>query len=202
MEKEILKVCKKHGETMHVIDSTKTRYRCRKCRVDAVDKRRRLLKQKAVEYKGGNCINCGYNKCLAALEFHHVDPTQKDFALSNDGHTRSWEQIKNELDKCILVCANCHREIHSTTINKEKVIERIPTKLNKVCAVCSKEFIVGATDSTQQFCSQDCFKVSIRKVKERPTKEQLLEELKTTSYVRLGKKYGVSDNTIRKWLKS
>ena len=201
MEKEILKLCKKHGETMHVIDSTKKRYRCRKCRVDAVDKRRRLLKQKAVEYKGNSCINCGYNKCLAALEFHHIDPTQKDFALSNDGHTRSWEEIKNELDKCILVCANCHREIHNSTINKEKVIERIPTKLEKICSICNVHFIVGATDSTQKFCSQECYKVSIRKVKERPSKEQLLDELKTTSYVQVGKKYGVSDNAIRKWIK-
>jgi hypothetical protein len=200
MEKEILKLCKKHGETMHVIDSTKKRYRCRKCRVDAVDKRRRLLKQKAVEYKGNSCINCGYNKCLAALEFHHIDPTQKDFALSNDGHTRSWEEIKNELDKCILVCANCHREIHNSTINKEKVIERIPTKLEKICTVCNVNFVVGATDSTQKFCSQECYKISIRKIKERPSKEQLLDELKTTSYVQVGKKYGVSDNAIRKWV--
>lgn len=109
--KVILKVCKKHGETPHVIDSTK-RYRCRKCRVDAVDKRRKLLKVKAVEYKGGLCVKCGYSKCISALEFHHLDPSQKDFALSSDGHTRSWDSIKIELDKCILVCANCHREIH------------------------------------------------------------------------------------------
>jgi len=202
MEKEILKLCKKHGETIHVIDSTRKRYRCRKCRVDAVDRRRRLLKQKAVEYKGNSCINCGYNKCLAALEFHHIDPTQKDFALSNDGHTRSWEEIKNELDKCILVCANCHREIHNSKINKEKVIERIPTRLEKTCSVCSIHFVVGATDSTQKFCSQECYKISIRKIKERPSKEELFEELKTTSYVQVGKKYGVSDNTIRKWVNS
>lgn len=201
IEKEIIKNCNKHGETLHIIDSTKTRYRCKKCRVDAVDKRRRLIKQKAVDYKGGACISCGYDKCIAALEFHHVEPSGKDFSISHKGHTRSWNEIKNELDKCILVCANCHREIHSSALNKEKVIERISIKLEKLCPICSKNFIVGATDSTQQFCSQDCYKVSIRKVKERPTKEQLLEQLTTTSYVQLGKKYGVSDNAIRKWLK-
>jgi len=201
IEKEIIKNCKKHGETLHVIDSTKTRYRCKKCRVDAVDKRRRLIKQKAVDYKGGSCINCGYSKCITALEFHHIEPDGKDFSISQKGHTRSWDIIKVELDKCILVCANCHREIHDSSINKPKVIERIPTRIDKHCLTCGTNFIVGATDSDRQFCSQDCYKISIRKIKERPTKEQLLEELKTTSYVQLGKKYGVSDNAIRKWLK-
>jgi hypothetical protein len=52
------------------------------------------------------------------------------------------------------------------------------------------------------YCSQKCFKYTLRKVKDRPSQEQLLVELKTTSYVQLGRKYGVSDNAIRKWLKS
>lgn len=203
MEKDnvILKTCRTHGETPHVLDSTKTRYRCRKCRVDAVDKRRRLLKIKAVEYKGGCCIKCGYNKCITALEFHHVDPSGKDFALSGDGQTRSWEIIKIEIDKCILVCANCHREIHDSLINKEKPVERVVAKINKSCLTCNKEFIVGATDNNKQYCSQNCYKFSIRKVKERPSKEQILDELKNSSYIQIGKKYGVSDNAIRKWLK-
>ena len=72
-----------------------------------------MIKVKAVEYKGGCCEKCGYNKYVGALEFHHLDPTQKDFAIGSKGYTRSWEKVKKELDKCILVCANCHREIHS-----------------------------------------------------------------------------------------
>jgi hypothetical protein len=201
MEREILKTCSKHGETMHVIDSTKTRYRCRKCRVDAVDKRRRLLKIKAIEYKGGACCKCGYNKCIPALEFHHIDPAGKDFALSADGHTRSWQEIKDELDKCILVCANCHREIHDAQINKPKIIEVVKVKIEKTCLDCEKTFSVIPSDSDRKYCSQECYKNSTRKIKERPSKEQLLEELKTTSYTQLGKKYGVSDNAIRKWIK-
>lgn len=54
---------------------------------------------------------CGYNKCLAALEFHHPN-SDKDFGLSQKGITRSWEKVKLELDKCELVCCNCHKEIH------------------------------------------------------------------------------------------
>ncbi len=81
--------------------------------IQAVKRRRLKLKSKAVEYKGGKCELCGYNRELTALEFHHKDPSQKDFALSTRGLTRSWDKIQKELDKCILVCANCHREVHS-----------------------------------------------------------------------------------------
>lgn len=76
---------------------------------------RKRLKEKAVEYKGGKCVICGYNKSLRALDFHHVDETKKDFSISRNTN-RSWESIKKELDKCILVCSNCHREIHDSYI--------------------------------------------------------------------------------------
>ena len=82
-----------------------------------VTERRRRLKEMSVEYKGGKCSECGYNKCINALEFHHLDANEKDFSIGNNGHTRSWERIRIELDKCIIVCANCHREIHDE-INK------------------------------------------------------------------------------------
>ena len=83
------------------------------CRIEAVQRRRKELKLKAVEYKGGKCNICGYNKCIDALEFHHLNETEKSFGIGAKGYTRSWEKVKEELDKCILVCANCHREIHA-----------------------------------------------------------------------------------------
>jgi hypothetical protein len=200
MEKEILKYCKKHKETIHVIDSTK-RYRCKKCRVDAVDKRRKLLKQKAVAYKGGCCVKCGYDRCISALEFHHLDPAQKEFTIAINAQTRSWQTLVNELDKCILVCCRCHREIHHDLLNKVPVIEKVVYKENKNCLCCGNEFTVTTINKEQQYCSQKCYKFSSRKVKERPSKEQLLDELKNSSYVQVGKKYGVSDNAIRRWIK-
>jgi len=81
--------------------------------IKAVKKRRRKLKEMAVKYKGGKCVFCGYKKTINALEFHHLERGRKDFSLSQRGLTRSWERIKKELDKCLLVCANCHREIHA-----------------------------------------------------------------------------------------
>lgn len=77
-------------------------------RIAALRRRRKL---QAIEYKGGACNRCGYNRCVAALEFHHVDPTVKKFAVSAKGRTMSWQKMQAELDKCELVCANCHREI-------------------------------------------------------------------------------------------
>ena len=78
----------------------------------AVSKRRKKLRDMALEYAGGKCAVCGYNKCNRALSFHHLDPTKKDFGLSVKGITRSWEKTQKELDKCILLCANCHMEVH------------------------------------------------------------------------------------------
>ncbi len=80
--------------------------------ITAVIKRRKALRQKAVAYKEGKCAICGYHKCINALEFHHLDPNEKDFGISAKGYTRKWEKIVQELDKCILLCANCHREVH------------------------------------------------------------------------------------------
>jgi hypothetical protein len=73
-------------------------------------KRNLERKKKAVEYKGGKCQECGYKKCIAALEFHHRDPNEKDFEISNGA--RNWDKIKAELDKCDLLCSNCHKEVH------------------------------------------------------------------------------------------
>ncbi len=79
---------------------------------EAVKKRRKKLREMAREYAGGKCAVCGYAKCSRALSFHHLDPKKKDFGVAAKGLTRSWEKIKNEIDKCILLCANCHMEIH------------------------------------------------------------------------------------------
>lgn len=103
-------ICKKHGETEF---SNGIRPRCRKCLVEAVSKRRKKIKKMAIDYKGGKCTKCGYDKCFDALDFHHLDEKEKDFNLGHKGYTRSWEKVKKELDKCILLCANCHREVHS-----------------------------------------------------------------------------------------
>lgn len=89
----------------------------------AVAKRRRKLKAMVVEYKGGKCILCGYKRSMWAFDLHHIDEATKEFGLSTRGLTRSWEKIKAEADKCVLVCANCHREIHAGIVQLPGVIQ-------------------------------------------------------------------------------
>lgn len=90
----------------------------------AVAKRRKSIRQKAIEYKGGVCQLCRYDKCSEALEFHHFTD-EKNFGISQKGYTRSWEMVKKELDICILLCANCHREVENgiTQLSREIGIE-------------------------------------------------------------------------------
>jgi len=79
--------------------------------------KRRELKRKAIDYRGGCCEACGYDRCLSALTFHHINPDEKDFGISELMKLVSWERIKLELDKCIVLCTNCHSEVHEGIID-------------------------------------------------------------------------------------
>lgn len=72
---------------------------------------RRRVKLTLIDEAGGQCQLCGYNKCAAALQFHHIDPAAKSFALSDDGVARSLDRARSEAAKCLLLCANCHAEV-------------------------------------------------------------------------------------------
>ena|SRR3989338_3220546 len=87
----------------------------------AVVKRRNKVRSMARELLGNKCAICGYNKYPDVLEFHHIDPKKKEFNLSLDKLTRSWARVRRQLKKCILLCANCHREYHAgvTQLPKE-----------------------------------------------------------------------------------
>ena len=81
--------------------------------IAAVQKRRKVVRLKAIAHKGGRCELCGYDRCPEALEFHHLDGSSKEFGVSSSGYTRSWEAVRREIDRCALLCANCHREVHA-----------------------------------------------------------------------------------------
>lgn len=86
---------------------------CNKCHSQKVRTSRQNFKIQCIEYLGGKCVKCGYNNCADAFDFHHRDPKQKDFGIGKHQGTKFSEKVKLELDKCDLVCANCHREIHN-----------------------------------------------------------------------------------------
>jgi len=87
-----------------------------------VTKRRKKIRQLAIEFKGGKCEVCGYGRCPEVLEFHHLDSSKKDFGISLKGYTRGWKRVKEELKKCVLLCANCHREVHAGILQLSQAI--------------------------------------------------------------------------------
>lgn len=109
--KIIIRECPTHGSTEFALRYD-GKYRCKKCSAESVTKRRQKTKEELVNYKGGKCEICGYDKCIAALEFHHINPEEKEFGIGRSGVTRSLKILKKEIDKCMLLCSNCHKEIH------------------------------------------------------------------------------------------
>lgn len=87
-----------------------------KCNTCQVNERRFKLRQKIIDYLGGKCCLCGYSKCYGALHAHHIDFNVKKFNISG-AHSRSWNEIKQELSQCILICSNCHSELHHNCIS-------------------------------------------------------------------------------------
>jgi hypothetical protein len=83
---------------------------CNSCSANA---RRSEMKERALEYKGQCCQLCGYNRCKRSLVFHHLDPAKKEWSVNFKQMARSWMSLKRELDKCVLLCANCHGEVHA-----------------------------------------------------------------------------------------
>lgn len=174
----------------------------RMCRLCAINRRRFLIKRKGVAYLGGECENCGYNKCVEALDFHHIDPTKKDFSIASEG--TSWKKVQPELDKCKLLCATCHRELHweakkhkmEYLLDYRFIDERVITIK---CKGCKKE-MTGFPSQLTIYCSVKCSNIGRRKI-EYPSLDELLTMLKTTPYIHVSSKLGVSDNAIRKHLK-
>jgi transposase len=112
--REAVMRCKRHGETDFVLEG-RGRYRCRRCRSEAVVRHRQKVKTTLVGESGGGCAICGYSRNPRALQFHHLDPSKKRLALSQAA-TRSLEVLRTEARKCVLLCANCHAEVEDGVV--------------------------------------------------------------------------------------
>ena len=102
--------CRRCGPSVHRF-SEERGYVCLRCRARAVAARRRKVKAILVAEAGGGCVRCGFAESMAALQFHHLDPSTKEFHLSRHGVTRSLDRARAEARKCVLLCANCHAAV-------------------------------------------------------------------------------------------
>jgi hypothetical protein len=172
-------------------------------------KRGLFRKIKLMQTFGAKCGVCEYDKNFSCLTFHHKDPKTKNFCLDlRSCSNRSWESLLEEAAKCELLCNRCHTEHHNPQLDSKSCYEKMNSfiefnedlyKNKKIeCGHCNKIF--HPKKYSQKFCSEECYKISSRKI-ERPSIQQLKKDLSELSCIKVGKKYGVSDNTIRKWIK-
>ena len=105
------KICSRKFE--YSKELRKKGYTQTKCNSCSVNECRTRQKTKAIEYKGGKCQMCGYDRCPQALCFHHIDPSTKSFTIGKKGSSIAWGKLQEELDKCVLLCQNCHHETHA-----------------------------------------------------------------------------------------
>ena len=102
-------LCKHCGENDRTKFYGKMKTTCKPCQAKIQYATTKANRVKAIEAKGGKCEHCGYDRYSGALEFHHLDPTQKD---PTGLRKHNFEALMKEVDKCILLCSNCHREEH------------------------------------------------------------------------------------------
>ena len=105
---------------------------------------RRETKSAIVNGFGGKCCVCGYDKCHDALDIHHLDPTKKTMSIGGvRANPKKWELIKEEMDNCVLLCANCHREVHAEivaipTTAPKFTGDKLKRKKETYCPICNK----------------------------------------------------------------
>jgi hypothetical protein len=161
-------------------------------------------KSEFVEYKGGCCQICSYNKCNAALDFHHINPNEKELKFDK---ISSWafERARPELDKCVLLCSNCHREVHNGVhdhidLNKLNVsIELIKEEkqiieYSLICKYCKCEYV--SNKENQIFCSVECTQKS--KEKFNISYEELKKLVWSMPTTKVAELLGVSDVAVAK----
>ena len=205
METKFCPKCEKHLEfDKFYYHPTKKKLNgwCKNCLYKSQKTRWKDRRRKAVQLLGGKCEKCGYNRNLAALEFHHVEPAKKEFNWNKLRGMR-WKDIVRELKKCILLCSNCHKELHWPQWSNPHV--------SKLCdnVYLNAESLVKTGECPQcgcdvygsKFCSVQCVSLFRRKTT-RPKKRTLTNSLKTESWCAIGRKYGVSDNAVRKWART
>ena len=171
---------------------------CKICLYEIQKNRWLDRKMEAIKLMGGKCVICGYCKNYAAMEFHHLDPSVKEMTWVK-AREMKWNKTIEELKKCVLLCANCHRETHNPDASLIQTREANPLLTNTLkptgkCPNCQTDVY------NTKHCSVQCAAASKRKV-DRPTRDELKKLLEKHNFSQLGIMFGVTDSSIRKWVK-
>jgi hypothetical protein len=119
---------------------------------------RKRVKHQLVMAKGGECQICGYNRCIEALDFHHIDPSHKDFNIARWDHVANKTKMIEEAKKCVLLCSNCHREVHQNiasiddipyVFDESKITSFVPKVKMTPCEFCGKEKAARKNSATK-----------------------------------------------------
>lgn len=166
-------------------------------------------KYEIIMQRGGKCEHCGYDKNIAALEFHHINPNEKEFQLDMRHFSNSnLETLQLELAKCKLLCANCHREEHNKDLNLSeipRIIENCEKKsfsspeTDLICPACGKHFPKG---TGKLYCSKECrekIKMQREKLKGYPSKQEVLEQYKLLgTWDKVAEHFGLTRRIIQR----
>ena len=152
---------------------------------------------------GDKCAKCGYCNCEAALEVHHLIPELKKYTFGDLLESIPWNEIDQEIQNCVLLCANCHREIHNQSFEIESSYDENKSKEIFLLEENFGFFLCEKCGSRVSFGSNKCVKCACeeRRVVERPSREELKIAIRNMPFTQIAKKYNVSDNAIRKWCK-
>ena len=177
-----------------------------------------------VQAFGSECCLCKKQYEPELYDFHHLDPKKKEFGLGAvRGKIVSWKRLVIELRKCVMLCANCHRlveygykkvpndairfdegfatyelkTIRGNNGEENKIDPILPKYADHLCPICNSDKVLR----NNTYCSIKCAGVASRKVKNKPPIEEIKKMVEETSWVAVGKKYGVTDNAVRKWVK-
>lgn len=181
---------------------------------------REQIKKRGIEALGGKCCNCGQTFEICCYDFHHLEPDQKDFAISSKqtNGAKTWNKVRDELKKCALLCANCHRLLHYGHVDIEikqyfnddyyewnlteakqidhQTLQSLDVYDDCICLMCGGQRSRGC-----KLCDK-CEKERRREFI--PPVEELISNLIEVrgNFTKAGDLYGVTDNAVRKWCKN
>ena len=152
---------------------------------------------------GGKCEICGYNKNIAALEFHHKNPDEKEFQIDARKFANcDIHKLEKELDKCMILCANCHREIHNPELTicqvqqmvQESTVTSFNNKSGDICPICGTRF---PKSTGKKYCSKEC-RMKAKGEDKYPSKEDLkIKYNELNSWQKVADYYGLTRKIIQ-----